>query len=103
MIIVKDTRINTGEKIYQPGEVIHSLTEEEEQRLVDAGHCEFPLVDKPYDGIKHLGGGYYELPNGEKVRGKDKATAALEELNKESDETPNDEDGPQTGLPKDEK
>ncbi len=28
-------------------------------------------------GLKHLGGGHYELPNGEKVRGKDKAIAAL--------------------------
>ncbi|WP_227397348.1 hypothetical protein [Jeotgalibacillus aurantiacus] len=27
--------------------------------------------------LKHLGGGHYELPNGEKVRGKEKAIAAL--------------------------
>lgn len=31
----------------------------------------------------HTGGGYYELPNGDKVRGKDKAIAALKELIKE--------------------
>lgn len=28
----------------------------------------------------HVGGGYYELPNGEKVRGKEAATKALNEL-----------------------
>lgn len=28
----------------------------------------------------HIGGGYYELPNGEKVRGKEAATKALNEL-----------------------
>ncbi|PGX31017.1 hypothetical protein COE33_09270 [Bacillus anthracis] len=28
----------------------------------------------------HVGGGYFELPNGEKVKGKDAALKALEEL-----------------------
>lgn len=31
------------------------------------------------DGIRHVGGGYYELPNGEKVKGKDKALETLKE------------------------
>jgi hypothetical protein len=31
--------------------------------------------------LKHLGGGVYELHNGEKVKGKAKALKALEELN----------------------
>ncbi|PFS62565.1 hypothetical protein COK41_15870 [Bacillus cereus] len=30
--------------------------------------------------IVHVGGGYYELPNGEKVKGKEVALKALEEL-----------------------
>lgn len=30
---------------------------------------------------KHVGGGYYELPNGEKVKGKKEALKKLEELN----------------------
>lgn len=33
------------------------------------------------DGLIKLGGGYYELPNGEKVRGKEKALEALSALN----------------------
>uniref|UniRef100_A0A7U4DJX0 Uncharacterized protein n=1 Tax=Geobacillus sp. (strain Y4.1MC1) TaxID=581103 RepID=A0A7U4DJX0_GEOS0 len=32
------------------------------------------------DDIKHIGGGYYELPNGEKVKGKQNAIAELEKL-----------------------
>ncbi|MBY6276148.1 MULTISPECIES: hypothetical protein [Bacillota] len=32
------------------------------------------------DGLKHVGGGYYELPNGEKVKGKQNAIAELEKL-----------------------
>lgn len=30
--------------------------------------------------LVHLGGGFYQLPNGEKVRGKDKALEALAQL-----------------------
>lgn len=30
--------------------------------------------------LKHTGGGYYELPNGEKIRGKDNAVEALKKL-----------------------
>ena len=30
--------------------------------------------------IKHVGGGWYELPNGERVRGKAAAEAALENM-----------------------
>lgn len=30
--------------------------------------------------IKHVGGGYYELPNGEKVKGKENALEELEKL-----------------------
>lgn len=32
------------------------------------------------DRLKHVGGGYYELPNGDKVRGKEKATEALQAI-----------------------
>jgi hypothetical protein len=34
---------------------------------------------------KHTGGGYYELSNGEKVKGKDEAAAAEKELAKEGE------------------
>lgn len=35
--------------------------------------------------IKHTGGGYYELPNGEKVQGKENALKALADLSKDSE------------------
>jgi hypothetical protein len=34
---------------------------------------------------KHVGGGHYELSNGEKVKGKDEAAAAEKELSKEGE------------------
>jgi hypothetical protein len=37
------------------------------------------------DFPKHTGGGYYELSNGEKVKGKDEAAAAEKELVKEGE------------------
>lgn len=49
---------------------------QEEGYLGDEAHAD-------YDGdgqLKHVGGGYYELPNGEKVRGKNKALEKLKEF-----------------------
>lgn len=37
--------------------------------------------DPDLDGLKKRGGGYYELPNGEKVKGKENALEALKALN----------------------
>ena len=44
-----------------------------------------PLPEVETDALQdvsvyHVGGGYYELPSGEKVRGKEAAQAALEEM-----------------------
>ena len=36
--------------------------------------------DEVYPEIEHVGGGWYELPNGEKVQGKEAALAALAAL-----------------------
>lgn len=36
--------------------------------------------DDPNTEIKHVGGGYYELPNGEKIKGKENAEEALKAL-----------------------
>lgn len=40
------------------------------------------IIDKQEDlkGPVHVGGGYYELPNGEKIKGKDAALKALKQL-----------------------
>ena len=39
-----------------------------------------PVASVVSGGLQHTGGGWYQLPNGERVRGKDKAQAALDEL-----------------------
>ena len=36
--------------------------------------------DEVHPEMEHLGGGWYELPNGEKVQGKEAALVALEDL-----------------------
>lgn len=46
--------------------------------LQDAGYLEKDEAEFP----KHTGGGHYELSNGDTIKGKDKATAAEEELQK---------------------
>lgn len=60
--------------------------EERAQLLIDKGFIEAvddgTAAEDVEDGLVKLGGGYYELPNGEKVRGKEKALEALEDLNK---------------------
>lgn len=37
------------------------------------------------DGLKHAGGGYYQLPNGEKVKGKEAALEALKEIDQKGE------------------
>lgn len=65
-------------------------TEKRVQELTDAGYLEkvdMPKVEaavknvnpETADQLKHVGGGYYELPNGEKVQGKENAEKALAE------------------------
>jgi hypothetical protein len=56
------------------GAQIAEIFEEKPQKVTELE------PDDPIEGLKHLGGGYYELPNGEKVRGKDSALEALAAL-----------------------
>ncbi|MCU5047632.1 hypothetical protein OCA01_21515 [Bacillus cereus] len=59
----------------------------DDQERVEFLQKEGFLETEPIGGYKpvvpeivHVGGGYYELPNGEKVKGKEAALKALEEL-----------------------
>jgi hypothetical protein len=54
------------------------LGEEVEQVQPKEDAEEIEIEDE--NGIKHVGGGYYELPNGEKIKGKQEALAALEKM-----------------------
>lgn len=74
---------SVGEKHIPP-------TEERAQLLLEQGYIGVPTPqpttppaddsEGDEDRIKHVGGGYWELPNGEKVRGKEHAVEALKAL-----------------------
>lgn len=69
-------------KKFLPGQPFHSDTQERIELLLDQG---FIGVEEEDDGpLKHVGAGWYELPNGESVRGKEKAEKALEALQGQS-------------------
>ena len=57
-----------------------------DQGVVEVIDGDEPAVDEPVEDVDdqpqvvHVGGGWYELPNGERVQGKEDALAALAEL-----------------------
>ena len=53
--------------------------------------------DDPESLLKHVGGGYYELPNSERVKGKEKAEKALEEYLMEQEENAAEDAADQEG------
>lgn len=56
-----------------------------EQLIVEVMVKEAPKQDSEGEFPKHLGGGHYELSNGEKVQGKEKAIEAERVLKQEGD------------------
>lgn len=70
---------------FSVGDVFESTNEDRINHLKEKGFLKVEIKEE--EGIKHLGGGYYELPNGEKIKGKENALKAFEEL----DKTPDDE------------
>lgn len=89
-IVIKDflDRFN-NKKLCKVGEEHVPPNEERAQLLIDKGFIEAVddgnFAEEVEDGLIKLGGGYYELPNGEKVRGKEKALEALAALNEAGD------------------
>lgn len=104
--LVKTTfydRLNNMQLVRE-GELHSPPTQERAQQLIDGGYLDPTPIDDPPEstpgtappptspgstddpanglpeGLTHMGGGYYELPNGEKVRGKEKAIEALAAL-----------------------
>lgn len=71
---------NENLKLYEKGDTYTYKDKERVAFLIEKGYLE---EDEPQreniksDEIKHTGGGWYELPNGEKVKGKEKALEAL--------------------------
>jgi hypothetical protein len=69
---------------------VYSADEERIEFLQEKGFVgkELTIKQKETDESelpKHVGGGYYELSNGEKVKGKEEAAIAEEELSKEGE------------------
>lgn len=81
MAVIKafiDKNTNIG---YSVGDTFESNDSERVSFLQDEGYLYKNAEDEDPEGIKHTGGGYYELPNGEKVKGKEAALDALKEIN----------------------
>lgn len=63
-------------KLYKEGDTYSHTDEKRVAFLVEKG-----FIEPSNDGkIKHVGGGWYELPNGEKVQGKEEAEQTAKEL-----------------------
>ncbi|MFS1519686.1 hypothetical protein V1503_24990 [Bacillus sp. SCS-151] len=80
---VKNTfRDKYTKELFKPGDEYPTEDTERVQYLKNKGFIgeEIHSEDLDDERIKHVGGGYYELPNGEKVKGKDNALAALQKL-----------------------
>lgn len=97
----RDKKSHKDEKkmtVYPRNSKFKSSDEKRVKELEDKGYLkkvESPKTEAPKDEsdpveettkeseeepeLKHLGGGYYELPNGEKVQGKEKALEALKD------------------------
>lgn len=74
-----DKNTNIG---YSVGDTFESGDSERVSFLQEEGYLYKEVEEETPEGIKHVGGGYYELPNGDKVKGKENALKALEELEK---------------------
>lgn len=71
---------NEKMKLYKKGDIYSFKDEDRIAFLVEQGYLEKVEEDEVVGDLKHVGGGYYELPNGERVKGKDEAVKALAEL-----------------------
>lgn len=81
--VIKNFRDKTNkEKLYQKGDVYESKDSKRIAFLVEEGFIEAASSEEGGQTSEpvHVGGGYYELPNGDKVKGKEEAIAALKEL-----------------------
>jgi hypothetical protein len=103
--------VKVDERVYGPGprddiEVLvavpgDEITEEEAERLgvnkaVASDTRRSGEADA--DGVRHVGGGWYELPDGERIRGEDAARERLEALRLSQEEATINPDDPASGA-----
>lgn len=70
-----------GMKSYSENGIYVNDNEKRISELVNRGFIDAKNLDDSNEtkaDVKHVGGGWYELPNGEKVKGKDEALAVFE-------------------------
>jgi hypothetical protein len=70
--------VKTIEFTHDEPQAVEELTENNQEPLEQEAPEERA---EPVADLKSLGGGWYELPNSERVRGKEEATEALKNLN----------------------
>lgn len=76
------------QKLHQVDSTFSTADGARAKELLELGFLHIATVEEELDErLEHVGGGYFKLPNGDKVRGKDAAAEALKKL----DETPNEE------------
>jgi hypothetical protein len=85
--VVKRFQDKESKDVYNVGDLFEHASAERVAFLVEHGFLDKKEVQPAEDSEfpKHVGGGHYELSNGEKVKGKDEATAAEKELAKEGE------------------
>ena len=77
--VIKNFRDKTDKKkLYKKGNVYESKDSKRIAFLIEQGYVEAAKIESTE--LNHVGGGYYELPNGEKVKGKNQALAALKDV-----------------------
>jgi len=69
-------------KVYERGDTYENENADRIAFLIEKGFLEEKSKQPLEDSIKHTGGGWYELPNGEKIKGKEEALAELEKNEK---------------------
>ena len=67
-----------NKKIYNQGDLYRHEDAERVTFLIDKGFLDEKEVENEFP--KHTGGGWFELSNGEKIKGKDEAVAAEKEI-----------------------
>lgn len=81
--VLKSFRDKTNkEKRYKERDVYESEDAKRVEFLIENGFLASAEQEREENlsQLNHVGGGYYELPDGEKVKGKTEALAALKEL-----------------------
>lgn len=79
--VLRRFRCKEYKKGFRPGDTYRHASVERLEYLAsfDPPYVAWPPGDEAPAGPKHIGGGWYELPDGRRIKGKNAALAALQE------------------------